>query len=647
MMRGSFRGGAILRAGTVAVALAFALVRGERHMTAQSACGSELRLLVLSADGTEADLPAIITTLNYLGTPYTLHVASQAPGTLTDAALSSGCHANYEGVIVTTGAVDNMWSGVLTSTELQALHTFETQFNIRQLVWYTFPNDFGLTWTGSAVSTIGAPMAVSLTTAGRAVFPYVNVRRTATTAKINRKTVTIASAGAPLQVEQAYAYLAQPEAGSSTVPLIVDGAGNTLAATTTGPDGRQILAVTFDSNAYSLQTLVFGYGLVNWVTRGVFLGERHVYMSPQVDDVFIDDDRWVDGTSCSLVGIDQPATEAPITVRMTGNDLSVLAGWQNDRNLQLTTGALRLTLAFNGWGTTKDYRTDNNLTRDTLTSAAKTLDPAFYWVSHTYDHPMLDGIGYAAALAEFTMNTDVARQLQLDKYRPLNLVTPNISGLSDPEVMRAAYDAGVRYVVTDTSIPGEDNPFPNSGIYNSSQPKILMIPRRPVNLFYNVSTPADWASEYNCIYHGYFGRDLTYSEILDFVSGQLLPYLLRGENDPWMFHQSNLVAYDGRHSLLTDLLDATLAKYNGYFTVPIVSPSMNQLGVRIADRMSWLGSNVTATLQAGGSIVLSSDRSVYVPVTGGVNATTELYAGQPIAWVPVAGGGSTTIQVAR
>jgi hypothetical protein len=174
-----------------------------------------------------------------------------------------------------------------------------------------------------------------------------------------------------------------------------------------------------------------------------------------------------------------------------------------------------------------------------------------------------------------------------------------------------------------------------------------MIPRRPVNLFYNVSTPADWASEYNCIYHGYFGRDLTYSEILDFVSGQLLPYLLRGENDPWMFHQSNLVAYDGRHSLLTDLLDATLAKYNGYFTVPIVSPSMNQLGVRIADRMSWLGSNVTATLQAGGSIVLSSDRSVYVPVTGGVNATTELYAGQPIAWVPVAGGGSTTIQVAR
>ena len=92
--------------------------------------------------------------------------------------------------------------------------------------------------------------------------------------------------------------------------------------------------------------------------------------------------------------------------------------------------------------------------------------------------------------------------------------------------MQAAADAGIKYLVTDTSIAGQDNPFPNVGIYNWSQPKLLMIPRRPVNLFYNVATPADWTAEYNCIYHSYFGRDLSYAEILDFVSDQLLPYLL-------------------------------------------------------------------------------------------------------------------------
>jgi hypothetical protein len=175
------------------------------------------------------------------------------------------------------------------------------------------------------------------------------------------------------------------------------------------------------------------------------------------------------------------------------------------------------------------------------------------------------------------------------------------------------------------------------------QPNLLMIPRRPVNLFYNVATPADWASEYNCIYHSYFGRDLSYQEILDFVSDQLLPYLLRGENDPWMFHQPNLVAYDGQHSLLTDLLDLVLAKYNGYFNLPIVSPTMDSLGKTIATRMDRLAANVQATLQPGVSLTLASDREVTVPVTGLSVTGAELYGGQPIAWVQVPAGQSVAI----
>ena len=44
-----------------------------------------------------------------------------------------------------------------------------------------------------------------------------------------------------------------------------------------------------------------------------------------------------------------------------------------------------------------------------------------------------------------------------------------------------------------------------------------------------------------------------------------------------MFHQTNLAAYDGVHTLLTDLLDRTLAKYSGYVTVPIVSGAVPPL----------------------------------------------------------------------
>jgi hypothetical protein len=627
----------------VAAVMTSVLFEGGRPgftVSAATGCGIDMRVLVISADGNEAGLPAITTTLDYLGTPYTLHVANTAPGSLTTERLSSGCHANYHAVIVTLGVVDNVWSGILTATELQALHTFESAFKVREVVWYTYPNDFGLVANGPAVSTIAAPpLKVSLTPAGATVFPYLN--RGPKTVKVGKKIVTVGNPAAPLIVEQAIAYPAQPDpASATTTPLLKDVAGNTFAAVTSYTDGREILALTFDSNAFSLQTMLFGYGLVNWATRGLFVGERHVYMSPQIDDVFIEDDRWTNGTSCALVGKDRSDDSTGPTVRMTGADLVAVAVWQSSKNLQPTTANLRLTMAFNGWGTTGIYR------KDTLTPTARAIDKLFYWVSHTYDHPMLDGIGYAAASAEFTMNRDIAKKMKLDNFKVVNLVTPNISGLSDPDVMQAALDAGVRYVVTDSSRPGQDNPSPNVGIYNPSQPTILMIPRRPVNLFYNVATPADWASEYNCLYRSFFGRDLAYPEILDFVSGQLLPYLLRGENDPWMFHQPNLVAYNGARTLLTDLLDATLAKYNGYFTLPILSPSMDALGKRIDARMTLQAAQVTATLDPGVSLTLTSNADVTVPVTGLAMAGAESYGGQNIASVRVKAGVPLTIPLA-
>jgi hypothetical protein len=621
----------------VAALVATGFFEAERTagVAAAAGCGTDMRVLVISADGHEADLPGIQTTLDYLGTPYTVYVASASPGGLTADRLSNGCHANYQAVIVTTGNVDNAWSGILNATELQALRNFEIQFKIRQVVWYTFPNDFGLTYAGSAINTIGtAPLAVHLTPAGAVVFPYVN--RGPQQVTVGRKTTTAGAAARPLVVEQALVYLATPEAGAATTPLISDATGHTLATVTNTADGREILALTFDSNAYSRQTLVFGYGLINWVTRGLFIGERHVYLSAQVDDLLIEDDRWVAGTACTMVGKDLPEDVEGPTVRMTGKDLNAVLQWQAAKNTAAVTANLRLTMAINGWGATGIYR------KDTLTPAARQADLRFYWVSHTYDHPMLDGIGYAAAKAEFTMNNDIARKMKLVNYSASSLVTPNVSGLYDAQVMQAALDAGVKYIVTDTSVAGQNNPLPNVGIYNPLQPKIFMIPRRPVNLFYNVSTPVDWTAEYNCLYRAFFGRDLTYAEMLDFVSDQLLPYLLHGENDPWMFHQPNLVAYDGRHTLLTDLLDVTLAKYSGYVTMPIISPTMDALGKIVEARTRLQYAQITATISADGSLTISSNTDVTVPVTGLAIAGAEVYAGQSIGRVVVKAGSTVT-----
>src|SRR5262249_35784976 len=142
-------------------------------------------------------------------------------------------------------------------------------------------------------------------------------------------------------------------------------------------------------------------------------------------------------------------------------------------------------------------------------------------------------------------------------------------------------------------------------------PSLLVIPRHPSNLFYNLQTQNQWVSEYNCYYSkirtdpatglnrdlscaggrwAVWDTDLTYSQILDKESDVWLSYLLRWDLDPLMFHQPNAGDYvSGRayKSLLTDLINATLQKYNNAYSLPILSPSQHEQGVRMANRMAF------------------------------------------------------------
>ena len=183
-------------------------------------------------------------------------------------------------------------------------------------------------------------------------------------------------------------------------------------------------------------------------------------------------------------------------------------------------------MAFNGEGANGIYKPD------TLTPAVKKYASDFHFVSHTWNHPTLDvPYTFAQTATQVLYNDAMALKLKLPvDFR--NLVTPNVSGLRNPEALRAMVATGVRYVVTDTSQPGYGNPTPNTGLWNEFQPKLFMIPRYPTNLYFNVSTPAEWAPEYNCMYAGYWGRNLTYEEILGNISDTMVTYLLKGDLNP-------------------------------------------------------------------------------------------------------------------
>jgi hypothetical protein len=563
-----------------------------------------MSVLVLSADGTESVLPAIQDALDYHSVPHETWIASQRPGQLDATALATGCVGRYQGVILTTGALAYTPDGgqtflsALTPPEWIALRTYEAQFGVREVSWYVFPGaDQGLNTTSTGQDTGASPISATLTSAGQAAFPYIN-------------------AANAIPITLAWTYLTTA-ADPSVTPLLIDGAGHVLMSSRVGPDGRETLAMTFDSNRYLLHHAILAHGLVEWLTRGLYLGEYREYLTPQPDDLYNDDDLYGGGA-----------------YRMTATDVTAMQTWQLAVQAIEGNGGFRLAFPFNG-----SYSTLLDLLSVTLTP----VSPTYNFINHTWTHQNLDAVSYTTAKNEIGRNDSFGKS-HFVNYATAALVTPEISGLLNPNTMRAAKDVGVKYMVSDTSRAGWDNPRPNIGIYSTLEPSILFIPRRPTNLFFNVSVPSKWVDEYNSIYAAYWGRNLTYAEVLDKESQFLLFYMLRGDIDPQMYHQSNMRAYDGVHSLLSDLHDLALQKLRRYSKLPVESPDLVRVGSKMADVMARNASSLSAHLQPGVAVTLSSATAVRVVVSGVCQTLgSEVYGGKCITTVNVPAGGTVSL----
>ncbi len=588
----------------------------------------DLKILVLSGDGSEVDLPAIQQSLNYIGAPYTVYVSAKTPGGLTESMLDDGaCHAFYNGVILTNGmlAYNNgtQWVSGLSQTEWNTLWAFEARFGIRSVSWYTFPNaDFGFQGTASAVSTDTTPYTGTYTSAGSQIFSYLNT-------------------SSPFTIQHAYTYLAQPATDGSTTPLITDAQGNALAAVHTYADGRQLLALTFDSNQFLTHGIILSYGLIDWVTNGLFIGQQGAYLESQIDDVFIDDNTWPVGTACGT-----PVDNTPTTYRITGQDFRTVVRWQRSKHQDPLLKKLKLDMVFNGYGTLQDAYSG-----DTLTRAAKSNQADFIWTNHTFDHADMDNDDASFVTSEIMQNVSQAQTLNLTDFTTSAMVTPNVSGLHDATFLAAAYATGIRYLVSDSSRAGENNPAPNEGIQDWVNPQIMLVPRHPTNLFFNVSTPDEWVAEYNCLYQSFWGHPLTYQQILDVESQTLLLDMITGNIDPEMYHQPNLRAYDGTHTLLGDLLDLTFAKYEALYKVPVQSLRLDAIGMYMANKTLLRQSGVVASV-TGKQLTITVSNGATVPVTGNLRAGngytlthSQWIDGQKVALATLAAGQSITMQL--
>ncbi|HLG72743.1 MAG TPA: hypothetical protein VK009_20175 [Chloroflexota bacterium] len=568
----------------------------------------DLKLLVLSGDGQEVDLPAIRQALDYWRIPYDEWTATEKRGQLKPDVLADSCHGKYEGFILTDSTLDLLLpdgnvASALSAAEWQALDAYEADFGVRQVNWYGFPGaDRGFTGTVSTVDTTQTPLSGHLTDAGKAAFPYLRP-------------------DAVLPFKNARAYLAKP-ADTGSTPLVVDGAGNALALVHSADDGRQELSLTVATNANLLHDMLLAYGLVNWAAQGLFIGERRAYLEPHIDDVLIADALFTGGS-----------------YRINAADLQALINWQNRFRGRPNSHAFKLEMAFNGYGGAGNYNPDD------LTPALIAAAGNFAWVSHTYSHLFTGKMEYAKAREEIQRNETFAQDAHLPNYSPLSLVTPEVSGLDNPQFIKAAYDEGNRYLVSDTSKPEYNNPAPNIGLLSQFNSAIVLLPRHPTALYFDVSTPEQWVTEYNSTYRETIGHDVTYPEILDRESQTLLAYLLRGDSDSLMFHQTDLRAYDSEHSLLGDLFDRTLDLYDSWFTLPILTPPMDELGRITANYMQVQQAQVSGSVVPGSHLTLTAKAPAHVPVTGLCGSHSEVYGGQCITYVDVTPDSPATIRL--
>jgi hypothetical protein len=593
----------------------------------------DMRILVITADGKETDLGAITADLDSVGIPYTVLNASTTP--LTAALLWDGVgHGYYQGVMMTTNSLtyspDNgvTWLSAFTAAEFSTLWAYESSFGVRQVTSYTsafgFPETLGLSVPAHTIDTTTAPLSTTLTTAGRTVFNYLNPA-------IN------------LTIGNAWVYESTITEPTTTTALLTSSTGYPIITTHTSADGRENLAVTAANAYYLRHSQVLGYGLVNWVTKGLFLGKKRISVTPQPDDLFIDNDQWDVNLNTDTTGT---------IYRNTSADWQAIVNWQAGvRASSPLLSAVRLEFPFNGEGTTGIYRPD------TLTSYVYTHMSTFNFVSHTWSHQNLDfandisGAPPTAATirTELTQNDTFANQRRLTGYFKDSMVQPDISGMASASAQQTAYAWGIRYWISDTSQLGWNNPTPNAGFWAPFAPNLLIIPRHPTNIFYNVSTPAQVTDEYNFYYApggawAFWPSPRTYAQIIDTESDNLLAYMLQGDQDPWMFHSSNWRAYDGVHSVLGDLLSAAFTKYRAYYNLPVQGNTEHQLGVNMTQWMAYKASGVKATLSPCTAITLTDTKAAAIPITGVTSGTSgDTYNGQRTSNITVNPGTTATV----
>ncbi|SQD79241.1 Agd3-related carbohydrate deacetylase [Moritella yayanosii] len=309
-----------------------------------------------------------------------------------------------------------------------------------------------------------------------------------------------------------------------------------------------------------------------------------------------------------------------------------------------------------------------------LTDAIVTNRNEFRFLNHTFTHRDMyksSGATYDIAFQEINDNIEVWQRLGFPEFTTATqtLVTGNNSGLEDsegsnqassifvdypeghnPALFDSMMDLGIRYMASDISRPNQDIPS------YVPETDILLLPRYPTSLFYNVTTPEELTDEYNYIFYerhidagdnpctisGAICQPRNYSEILAAEAQTTFRHMLTFRPWPHYFHATNLHDYGNGDTLQYDWLYAVTDYFNQLLNLPIINMDYYSIGVMVEEKLAAQKANLRGTWDRNNNTVsLIADDAIKGRITG--IAGGDFYGGQHLITTDIDNLGRTFI----
>jgi len=344
----------------------------------------EMRLLIISADGNPAERDSRDPTLDgityfaeQIGIPYDIMIARTEQLTESRLIAQNG-DGRYQAIILSDGSLSFNNAGVFESAFDQAewnlLWQYAREFNVRQLTMTgfpgAFPEDLGLRETSSVSPTAETPLNVGITTAGQEIFGSLKSSAIIPVTNAFTNLATICTENPALACP----------AGVTTTPILRTSVSNQIVgAISRTADNREVLSLTMGHNFFLNHTSLLSYDLLKWVTQGVFIGGRQMYLQMDIDDWYQVSAIWDPATNTSI----------PNQFRLSGDDvLKARAQLAELRSRFPVAAQLNYTNAV--VTNPADASAFTRCTADaTLSEATLCVKDDFDWVSHTYtERPM-------------------------------------------------------------------------------------------------------------------------------------------------------------------------------------------------------------------------------------------------------------------